>query len=395
MTSTPVGMRCPECAGEKTRVVNPIGAPGRSDAPATYAIIGACVLAFIAEIAGGGSISGGGGTATTEGGLFAYAVDAQGQTLGVAGGQPYRLVTSAFLHAGLLHLGLNMFALYILGTLLEPAIGTVRFVGIYAVSVLGGSFLVMVMDPNQLTVGASGGIFGLMAAAFLIARHRGLDELASQIGFFVIINLVFTFSISAISDRRPHRRPRRRRARGVAAQPARAQPRRRTRRRSRSSAWSRSAWSPSSAALIAAESQRAARPRLAAPASDRRPLGAQLAPQRLGGDPRRRVDELRVEQVGEQLDAVDQPRARARERRGRVDGDDPLGAERAQRSPWSRACAAASARVQAARHHDDDLGASPRPAVPTRPPATSCPASPSTSSPPAAAIISGTQWPPM
>ncbi len=199
MTSTPVGMRCPECAGEKTRVVNPIGAPGRSDAPATFAIIGACVLAFIAEVAGGGSISGGGGTATTEGGLFAYAVDAQGQTFGVAGGQPYRLVTSAFLHAGIIHLGFNMFALYILGTLLEPVIGTVRFVGLYAVAVLGGSFLVMVMDPNQLTVGASGGIFGLMSAAFLIARHRGLDELASQIGFFVIINLVFTFSISSIS----------------------------------------------------------------------------------------------------------------------------------------------------------------------------------------------------
>ena len=93
-----------------------------------------------------------------------------------------------------------MFALYILGTLLEPAIGTARFVGIYVVSVLGGSFLASCcLDPNQLTVGASGGIFGLMAAAFLIARHRGLDELASQIGFFVIINLVFTFSVHNIS----------------------------------------------------------------------------------------------------------------------------------------------------------------------------------------------------
>ena len=92
-----------------------------------------------------------------------------------------------------------MFALYILGTLLEPAIGTVRFVGIYAVSILSGSFLVMVIDPGQLTVGASGGIFGLMAAAFLIARSRGLDELATQIGFFVILNLVITFGANNIS----------------------------------------------------------------------------------------------------------------------------------------------------------------------------------------------------
>jgi membrane associated rhomboid family serine protease len=190
MTTTSVGMRCPECAKQKTQVRNPIGAAGRSDAPATFAIIGICVLAFFGEIASGGSISSGGGRATINFGLFGPLV---------ADGEPYRLVTSAFLHAGIIHIGFNMFALYILGTLLEPAIGTVRFVGIYAVSVLAGSFLVMVMDPNQLTVGASGGIFGLMSAAFLIARHRGLDELASQIGFFVIINLVFTFSISSIS----------------------------------------------------------------------------------------------------------------------------------------------------------------------------------------------------
>ena len=199
MTSTPVGMRCPECASQKTQVRNPIGAAGRSDAPATYAIIAICVAAYIGEIATGGTMGGGGGTLTRDGALFAYGIDAAGQTLGVAGGQPYRLVTSAFLHAGILHIGLNMFALYILGTLLEPAIGTVRFIGIYAVSILSGSFLVMVIDPGQLTVGASGGIFGLMAAAFLIARSRGLDELATQIGFFVILNLVITFGANNIS----------------------------------------------------------------------------------------------------------------------------------------------------------------------------------------------------
>ena len=117
----------------------------------------------------------------------------------VAEGEPYRIVTSAFLHAGFLHLALNMFALYILGVLLEPAVGTARFVGIYAVSILAGSFGALLFDPNEVTVGASGGIFGLMAAAFLIARNRGLDELASQIGFFVIINLVITFSVNNIS----------------------------------------------------------------------------------------------------------------------------------------------------------------------------------------------------
>jgi membrane associated rhomboid family serine protease len=191
MTSTPVGMRCPECARQRTQVRNPTGVAGRTDAPATYAIIALCVAAFLAELAGGGSDSfTGGGSVLRDGGLTAGAV---------ADGEVYRVVTSAFLHAGLLHLGFNMFALYILGTLLEPAIGTPRFIGVYAVSVLGGALGSLVLDPNELTVGASGGIFGLMAAAFLIARQRGLDELASQIGFFVIINLVITFSVPHIS----------------------------------------------------------------------------------------------------------------------------------------------------------------------------------------------------
>ena len=192
MTTTPVGMRCPDCARQKTEVrVNPTGAPGRSDAPATYALIAICVAAFVAELAGGGVSSlDGGGKIIREGGLFGPAV---------ANGEPYRIVTSAFLHAGVLHLGLNMFALYFLGSLLESGIGTRRFVGIYFVSILAGSFGALLMDPNELTVGASGGVFGLMAAAFLIARNRGMDQLASEIGFFVIINLVFTFAIPGIS----------------------------------------------------------------------------------------------------------------------------------------------------------------------------------------------------
>ena len=145
---------------------------------------------MVEAVGGGTNAVSGGGKIVADGGLFAA---------GVADGEPYRIVTAAFLHAGILHLAFNMFALYVLGTLLEPAIGTARFLGIYTVSVLAGSLGALLLSPDQLTVGASGGIFGLMAAAFLIARHRGLDELASQVGFFVVINLVFTFSVSNIS----------------------------------------------------------------------------------------------------------------------------------------------------------------------------------------------------
>ena len=191
MTSTPVGMRCPECARERTKVVRSPAGLGAGAAPVTFALIAINVVAYLAEMVGGGSSAlDGGGSVIVDFGLFGPAVD---------DGDWYRIVTGGFLHAGLLHLGFNMFALYFLGTLLEPAIGPWRFAGLYLVSLLGGSFGALLLDPLELTVGASGAVFGLMAAAFLTARNRGLDDLASQIGFFVVINLVFTFSIPNIS----------------------------------------------------------------------------------------------------------------------------------------------------------------------------------------------------
>jgi membrane associated rhomboid family serine protease len=193
MTSTPVGMRCPECASQRTRVQRaPVGALASGRAPATYALIAINVLVFLAELLAGGSGSfEGGGKLIRDAALNGPAINDDGEW--------WRIITGGFLHAGLLHIAFNMFALYILGTLLEPAIGTARFVGIYAVSLLAGSCGALLLDPNENTVGASGAIFGLMAAAFIIARGRRLEALASQIGIFVVINLVITFSIPNIS----------------------------------------------------------------------------------------------------------------------------------------------------------------------------------------------------
>jgi membrane associated rhomboid family serine protease len=193
MTSTPVGMRCPECARQRTQVRNPVGAAASGDAPATYAIIGLCIAGFLAQAATGGAFAGGTalGSVGRDGAFYAPLIDVDGEW--------YRALTYGFLHSGLFHLAINMFVLYILGRMLEPAIGTGRFVAIYVISILGGALGVAVLDPHEITVGASGGIFGLMAAAFLIARQRGLDELASQIGFLVVLNLVITFSVPNIS----------------------------------------------------------------------------------------------------------------------------------------------------------------------------------------------------
>ena len=92
-----------------------------------------------------------------------------------------------------------MFALYILGTLLEPAIGTPRFVAIYFASLLAGSLGVILLEPDTTAVGASGAIFGLFTAAFIIARGRGLQEVASQLGFLLVINFAFTFGVPNIA----------------------------------------------------------------------------------------------------------------------------------------------------------------------------------------------------
>jgi membrane associated rhomboid family serine protease len=192
MYDSPVGMRCPECAGERTRArAVPVR---RSSAPyATYSLIALNVIVFIAELGGGGGAGSleGGGNLIADGGLLGPAVADQGES--------YRIITSGFLHAGPLHLFLNMFVLYILGTILEEGIGTVRMLGVYFVSLLAGSFGALLLDPNQLTVGASGAVYGIMAATFLVARWRGVEQLASQIGLWVVLNLAFTFAVPGIS----------------------------------------------------------------------------------------------------------------------------------------------------------------------------------------------------
>ena len=206
MTSTPVGMRCPECARQRTKVQSGVAIGARGGDPiGTYALLALNVIVFIAEVLGGGSGTTsleGGGSLINDGGLCANGIDDDGTCRGTAteGGELFRIVTGGFLHAGPFHLLLNMFALYVLGTLIEPIIGTARFVAIYFAALLAGAFGALVMsDPTEVTVGASGAIFGLMAAAFVIARHRGIDQIASQIGLFVVLNLVFTFSVPGIS----------------------------------------------------------------------------------------------------------------------------------------------------------------------------------------------------
>jgi membrane associated rhomboid family serine protease len=114
-------------------------------------------------------------------------------------GEWYRLVTSGFLHFGVIHLAFNMLLLFQLGQLLEPAIGRVRFALLYFASLLGGSAGALLLQPNEFHGGASGAVFGLMGAAFVGLRHRGVNPLTTGIGTTLLLNLLITFTIPGIS----------------------------------------------------------------------------------------------------------------------------------------------------------------------------------------------------
>ncbi|MBO0685884.1 MAG: rhomboid family intramembrane serine protease, partial [Candidatus Dormibacteraeota bacterium] len=114
----------------------------------------------------------------------------------VASGEWWRIITSGFLHAGLLHVGFNMLALFALGPSLENALGRLRFVVLYFTALIAGSLGALILSPGQLTVGASGAIFGLMGA-FLAGRPAGFRP--GQIVPWIVINLVLTVYMPGIS----------------------------------------------------------------------------------------------------------------------------------------------------------------------------------------------------
>jgi membrane associated rhomboid family serine protease len=181
MTTTPVGMRCPECARARTpvRTMRDIAAGGIE---ATKALIAINVIVFLAS--GSYSLSGSaaGGTLVVHGQLSAVSLTQDHEY--------WRLLTAGFLHENLFHIGFNMYILYVLGQLLEPAIGRVKFVVIYVVSLLFGSCGALIgVASTTSTIGASGAVFGLMGAAVIELRARGIDPMTSGIPMLILLNL--------------------------------------------------------------------------------------------------------------------------------------------------------------------------------------------------------------
>jgi len=188
MTPTPVGMRCPECSRQKTRVRTLRSTT--SEPVVTYVLIAINVILFLAEGRFGVGSQSGGTTLYDKFALFGPSV---------ANGDWWRIITGGFLHAGLLHILFNMYLLYLLGQMLEPAIGSVRFTLIYFVALLAGSLGALVVSPDAVTVGASGAVFGLMGAAAVELRARGVNPFDTGIGGLIVFNLIFSFVFSGIS----------------------------------------------------------------------------------------------------------------------------------------------------------------------------------------------------
>lgn len=117
----------------------------------------------------------------------------RGVFLQTDGNEWYRLITSGFLHFGFIHLAFNMYILYMLGNLLEPQLGRIRFIAIYFVSMLGGSAGALLLEPNALAAGASGAVFGLLGAAAVSMWHQGVNPFSTGVGRLLLLNLAFTF----------------------------------------------------------------------------------------------------------------------------------------------------------------------------------------------------------
>lgn len=117
----------------------------------------------------------------------------------VSEGEWWRLLSCGFLHASVLHIGMNMLSLFFLGRVLEPALGALRFGLIYFVSLMAGSLGVMIVGSEGLTLGASGAIFGLAGALLVISSSSGIGIMQSGIGPIILLNLALTFTIPGIS----------------------------------------------------------------------------------------------------------------------------------------------------------------------------------------------------
>ena len=195
MTFAPVGIRCPDHSGKPQGTERVTTGLRRASFEGTGAIVTKILVAlnvgiYLLELGLGGKTDGTNNRIYEEGALYGPLV---------ANGDWWRLFTSMFLHYGPIHLALNMFALWFFGGAVEQVLGRGRYLLLYLVSGLAGSAgALLLSQPNSITVGASGAIFGILGAALVLERQRTYVLGGGAVGI-IVINLVFTFAIPGIS----------------------------------------------------------------------------------------------------------------------------------------------------------------------------------------------------
>ncbi|WP_374982369.1 rhomboid family intramembrane serine protease [Streptomyces fradiae] len=203
MVGASVGFQCPDCVrggsgtGHAPGVSRPRNVAGGAIASGdqqlvTKVLIGINAAVFLAGLFVSGLVD--------RLVLIGLAFDPElARVVGVADGEWYRLLTAAFLHQEVWHIAFNMFGLWVLGGPLEAALGRVRYLALYLLSGLAGSALTYVIAaPNQGSLGASGAVFGLMGATFVLARRLRYDmrPVLGLIALNVLITVVFRDSIA-------------------------------------------------------------------------------------------------------------------------------------------------------------------------------------------------------
>lgn len=206
MVYGPVGIRCPDHASTGGKVAAPrrvaastIRTFGARGPIVTQVLIAVNVLVFLVQLFNGAELMRvDSGWIYENGVLVDQAINSSGQLVGVAEGEWWRLVTATFLHGSLIHLGLNMLVLWLIGPPVEEYFGHARYLLLYLVSGLAGSAGALILSGGRPTVGASGAIFGLMGAA-LILEWRRIYVFGGQALGLVVVNLALTFVIPGIS----------------------------------------------------------------------------------------------------------------------------------------------------------------------------------------------------
>ncbi|MBT0567726.1 rhomboid family intramembrane serine protease [Williamsia sp. CHRR-6] len=186
-----VGQHCLDCVGAAAARTPRVQQLGARRPLATYVIIAINLVVFAItaiQARTGGNLNPNDSRVFYDGVLFGPLVH---------DGEYWRLFTSGFLHFSVIHVGLNMFTLYILGRDLERALGTARYVGVYVASLLGGSAAVLLFSPNSATAGASGAIYGVLGGLLIVVLRAKIPP-GGIIGT-IVINLVITVTIPGIS----------------------------------------------------------------------------------------------------------------------------------------------------------------------------------------------------